>query len=391
MKDVILFYKRLIKPGGAERLLLKEYAYFKKMGYTVRIATYEYGNNTSFFQSIDNNDLRIIKRNSTVLRIIHLALFLRKNSKSIFVCNSGYIDFYLASVISRVDYFLHLHQPSFMSFNEVDKYSLLMRKDFNQLIGSNYGAKAFVKIKESLTILDLFLINIRAFISIKGIRKAKNVFVLSDFAVREKKIMYGIEAINISGALDESIFLYYPKKINKYNNYKNKLLTIARLDKNKRIDELIFAFSIFLKKNSDSILIIGGTGTEYQNLSDLIIQLGVEKNVKLVGFIPDEKIYDYYSWADLFISIDWADFRITSYEAMAMGTKVLLSDETDVDSDLITTGYYYLTEPNRYIVASNIEHALANLDIMSKNELFKILNNYTWSKYFLKMEELVNA
>ena len=111
----------------------------------------------------------------------------------------------------------------------------------------------------------------------------------------------------------------------------------------------------------------------------------------MVGFIPDEKIYDYYSWADLFVSIDWTDFRITSYEAMAMGTKVLLSDETDADSDLINTGYYYLTEPNRHTVASNIEHALANLDIFSKNELFKILNNYTWSKYFLKMEELVNA
>jgi glycosyltransferase involved in cell wall biosynthesis len=203
--------------------------------------------------------------------------------------------------------------------------------------------------------------------------------------------MYGIDAINISGALDESIFSYSPNKIEKFNHYKNKILTIARLDENKRIDELIMAFSIFLKKNPDSILIIGGTGEEHQNLSDLITELEIEKNIKLVGFIPDDQLYDYYSWADLFVSIDWADFRITSYEAMVMCTKVLLSDETDTDSILINTGYYYLTEPNRNAVASNIERALINIKILPKNELLTILRNYSWGKYFSKMEKIVNA
>jgi glycosyltransferase involved in cell wall biosynthesis len=168
-------------------------------------------------------------------------------------------------------------------------------------------------------------------------------------------------------------------------------LTVARLDENKRLDTLIHAFSIFLAKYPSSILLIGGTGPESENLDNLINNLRINQNVKLLGFIPDEKIYDYYAWADLFVSIDWADFRITSYEAMAMGTKVLLSNETDVENRLLDTGYYYLTIPDVDNVVKMIENALFNHNEISKSELLTILRKYTWSEYFSKMERIINV
>ena len=207
-----------------------------------------------------------------------------------------------------------------MSFNEKDKYSVFMSGAFKIFVDTNYGAKKFIEIKKSLNIFSKTFINLRSILSIRAVKKAKSVFVLSNYSVREKKAMYGVEAINIAGALEESIFQYNPKKNINFNSFKYKLLTVARLDENKRLDTLIHAFSIFLVKYPSSILLIGGTGPESKNLDNLINNLKINQNVKLLGFIPDEKIYDYYAWADLFVSIDWADFRITSYEAMAIIT-----------------------------------------------------------------------
>ena len=62
--------------------------------------------------------------------------------------------------------------------------------------------------------------------------------------------------------------------------------------------------------------------------------------------------------ADLFISIDWADYRITSYEALAMGTKVILSDETDTDEFLIKSSYLYITSPTIKDTAECMKQAL---------------------------------
>ena len=48
-----------------------------------------------------------------------------------------------------------------------------------------------------------------------------------------------------------------------------------------------------------------------------------------MGFVSDTDLIKYYNISDLFISIDWADFRITQFEALASNTPVLISNETD--------------------------------------------------------------
>ena len=220
MREVVLFYKRLIKPGGAERLLIKEYCYFKKMGYQVRIVSFEFKKQVRFFKEINHKDLIELKKIKFLPQVILLSVFLRRNRKCIFICNSGHVDFYLASVFTKIEYYLHIHQPSFMSFNEKDKYSVFMSGAFKIFVDTNYGAKKFIEIKKSLNIFSKTFINLRSILSIRAVKKAKSVFVLSNYSVREKKAMYGVEAINIAGALEESIFQYNPKKNINFNSFK---------------------------------------------------------------------------------------------------------------------------------------------------------------------------
>ena len=162
------------------------------------------------------------------------------------------------------------------------------------------------------------------------------------------------------------------------------------MDKNKRIDVLINAFHQFLKIVPNAILLIGGNGPEKNELQAQAENLKISEKVVFLGYVKDKHLYDYYADANLFVSIDWADYRITSYEAMAMGTPVLLSDETDPDQTLARTGYYELVKPEVNDVYLSMLSMKNNQIYASKTELNEILKTYTWSSYFQSLEKSLN-
>ena len=71
--------------------------------------------------------------------------------------------------------------------------------------------------------------------------------------------------------------------------------TLSYLDPRKRIDLLIQAF---LAANVDGELVIGGAGTDYYRLKRLA---GQDRRIKFLGFIPDERLVDFYNSLDLFV------------------------------------------------------------------------------------------
>nr|WP_253819531.1 glycosyltransferase [Vibrio coralliilyticus] len=242
-----------------------------------------------------------------------------------------------------------------------------------------------------MSLIEKIYINARAFFSILSIKKSEHNFVLSNYAKNEKNILFGIDSNVLCGALNESTFDYEPKKdFSEYSCYKHKLLSIARLDENKRLDELLAAFSDFIKIEPESILLIGGRGPELENLQKQTQDLGIEKNVDFLGFIPEEELFDWYSMADLFVSIDWADYRITMYEALVMNTKVVLSDETDADPFLCDSKYLYTTKPDKLSTLPTLSLALKEKPTISKSELKKYLKKYTWLNYCKEISRILD-
>jgi glycosyltransferase involved in cell wall biosynthesis len=71
--------------------------------------------------------------------------------------------------------------------------------------------------------------------------------------------------------------------------------TLSWLDPRKRIDILIQAF---LAANIDGELIIGGTGVDYPRLAQMA---GQDGRIKFAGFVPEEKLVDFYNSLDLFV------------------------------------------------------------------------------------------
>jgi len=388
---VVLFYKRMIQAGGAERLLLKEYKYFKRMGYTVCILSYRIDPVMLFGEVVDVEDL-VELGDRFPFSQIRLAQFMKKNPDAIYLCASGQIDIYLASLISGVGYSLHLHHPNFMILESDDKYSIFQRKAFEYLKRKSYEEEALTRTKKSLTVWERVVVNIKAPFQIGSIKRARHTLVVSEFARHEKQIMYGVDSHVLYGAIETEVLSRAAGSIpTDAQGGAPVLLCVARHDPNKRIDILIRAYQYFLERNPKAILLIGGTGPETSCLRALTERLGLMEGVRFLGFIPDEDIYDYYAAADLFISIDFADYRITMFESLAMGTPVLISDEAECDEVLLSSGYVYMTEPAPHAVAVAIEKALDASPILDQEQLNQLLMGYTWEHFSRKVAAILEA
>jgi glycosyltransferase involved in cell wall biosynthesis len=71
--------------------------------------------------------------------------------------------------------------------------------------------------------------------------------------------------------------------------------TLSYLDRRKRIDVLITAF---LAADVDGELVIGGTGVDHDRLLELARG---DRRIKFLGFVPEEKMADFYNSLDLFM------------------------------------------------------------------------------------------
>ena len=80
-------------------------------------------------------------------------------------------------------------------------------------------------------------------------------------------------------------------------NTKKFILGVGRLSYIKGFDQLIEAYSK-IKADDVDLLIVGG-GSEYENLSNQIEKLGMQKRAKLIG--PKDNLQDYYNQAELFV------------------------------------------------------------------------------------------
>ncbi len=94
---------------------------------------------------------------------------------------------------------------------------------------------------------------------------------------------------------------------------------------------------------------------------------------------------------DLFVTIDWADYRITTYEVLAENRRVIVSDDTDADPDLLGSGYFFVSAPDGEALADTIERALNTPVVWDRVRLAKYLLNFTWPVYFDQIGKALKA
>lgn len=130
---------------------------------------------------------------------------------------------------------------------------------------------------------------------------------------------------------------------NKKENIKSDKIIIGNVKTllyNYGIDILIKAFNIVIKttNNKNLLLYILGTGEDKIYFINLVKELKIEKNVKFIGYVENEKLPDYYSMFSMTVSPSLNEsFGVVAIEAMGCQCPVIVSDapgfvETVIDN-----------------------------------------------------------
>lgn len=108
---------------------------------------------------------------------------------------------------------------------------------------------------------------------------------------------------------------------------KHRIIYMGRFVKEKNIPKMIECAKQLKKKIPDFTLDMYGTGVLVEDVSKLIHENGLEKNVHLCGFCNDKNIFDNYSL--LWLTSDFEGMSMTIIEAKAKGVPTVSTNWGD--------------------------------------------------------------
>ncbi|MES2650171.1 MAG: glycosyltransferase family 4 protein [Bacteroidota bacterium] len=235
---------------------------------------------------------------------------------------------------------------------------------------------------------------------LKALRRLDKIIAVSQYTADMIKEIHEIEENKIeilNNCLDP--FYYYPSNFEKpdfllkrhaLNEKQTILFSLSRLsssEKYKGYDHTFEILSHLVSKKPELIYLLAGKydDEEKKRLDKLIAKFKIEKHVKLIGFIDEAEITDYFLLSDIFIMPSKKEgFGIVFIEAMASGLRVIAGNK-DGSVDALKQGELgKLVDPDNL---NEIEKALVDLlnhSINNEEKLAlqaKVYNAFSFEKY----------
>lgn len=197
--------------------------------------------------------------------------------------------------------------------------------------------------------------------------------------------------------------IYIPNVIDSIPKYadkekiNNKLIAVGRLSKEKGFLDLIDIIKIVKKDIPDISLDIYGDGIEKQRIEDKIISMNLQDNIKLKGFVSNEKILDLYTKYDLFTMTSYTEsFGIVLIEAMSRSLVCIGFDSADgVKALLNNDNGILIKNRNKEDYANAIILTLKNIKKLKKisKKAYNSISIYSFSnvkKMWLELLKKIN-
>ncbi len=107
------------------------------------------------------------------------------------------------------------------------------------------------------------------------------------------------------------------------------VLAVRRLVRRMGLEDLIDAMALLKARrgSADAMLLIAGKGRIADELQARIVEKGLEHDVKLLGFVPDDRLAELYRAATLSVvpTVALEGFGLITAESLAAGTPVLVT------------------------------------------------------------------
>ncbi len=196
----------------------------------------------------------------------------------------------------------------------------------------------FVSTKHSMTVHDATMWRYPETTSLKNklymkpltalaLKRAKSIITVSNFSKGEIAKYTNVNETKITNT-HQSL-----KPIKTVENPQRKckedyILAVGSIEPRKNLITLIKAYHILKERGfTKKLLLIGRPAWGNSSLYSLVKTLGLTNEIEFTGYISDEELIEYYTYADLFVFPSlYEGFGLPPLEAMACGTPVLSSD-----------------------------------------------------------------
>jgi glycosyltransferase involved in cell wall biosynthesis len=199
----------------------------------------------------------------------------------------------------------------------------------------------------------------------RGMRRAKAVIATSQYMADEIRRLYGVDSVIVR----QGGFSPRPDRVNGSANQPNRLrlLSVSRLEPNKRIDWILQALSRgdFDAASTHTLspwhLDIAGDGSERSRLEEQSRRLGLERQVTFHGHISDAQLEDLYASASLFLMPAVQGYGLPALEALARRIPVVMHRDSGVGEILSGTPWVELVDGDTDRLAAGLGHMLARI------------------------------
>lgn len=219
----------------------------------------------------------------------------------------------------------------------------------------------------------------------EGVRRSDKIIAVSNFTKDKIIKSYGVDNNKVDiiyNAIYKDEFANNKDLKKCFNFGKNKIvLFLGRLTLHKGPDYFLCAAKKVLEKNKNVTFVISGSGDMDHQIIEQSADLGIADKVLFTGFLRGEQLKKIYEMASLYVMPSVSEpFGITTLEAMASGTPVLISKQSGVSEILnhcLRVDFWDVDE-----MANKILSIIDNDELeecLSCNGLSEI-NKFTWDK-----------
>ncbi|MEM3361706.1 MAG: glycosyltransferase family 4 protein [Candidatus Anstonellaceae archaeon] len=172
---------------------------------------------------------------------------------------------------------------------------------------------------------------------------------------------------------------------------KKKVLFLGRLTEQKGPVQFLHAAKKVLKKEPQTVFLVVGSGPLLPLLINLTFELGIEKNVKFLGYISEEEQKKIYASADVYVMPSIAEpFGLVALEAISSKTPVIISKNSGVSEILksaLKVDFWDIDGMAKKILACLKYPALKKEMV---HHALKEIEPYTWEKTARETEKVYN-
>lgn len=221
-----------------------------------------------------------------------------------------------------------------------------------------------------------------------NLARGANTYIAISNSTAQKLKKYIKDKIHvIPCGVDFEEFKTPPKKF-----LKPTIICVARLVSYKRIDDLIWAFALLLKKGLDLNLIVVGRGPQGKKLKSICQMLKISPRVSFLQNLPRKELIEKIKSSQLFCLPSAVEgFGISIIESAAAGVPYVVSD-IDVFGEITKTGQGGLLFKLNNVkdLSDKIERLLLDKKLYKQKaqEAISLAKNYQWPDIAQRTERI---